>query len=340
MKHWLHGATVVACLLMLQGCASPPNPIAARTDAAVPGYRAVRDVPLPGDTSRWDYQVYDMASHRLFVAHLGASEVVVFDTRRQNVVATVRDVASVHGLGLAPDLHRLYASATGRNELAIIDSDSLRRVATVPAGEFPDGVAYVPGANRVFISDVSGSGDTVVDAATGRPGGSVDLGGDIGNSYYDPATDRVYVAVGSSNVLAAIDPHTLRVLGRLPVPGCSGAHGVQIVAADRRRAFVSCESSATLVAVDLESGRSSPPATLGDGPDVLSLDPGRNRLYVASESGVLTVFDVGGPSPRTVARGYAGPNAHSVAVDPESHIVYLPLTSVDGRPVLRELIQR
>jgi DNA-binding beta-propeller fold protein YncE len=331
---------MVACLLMLQGCAGPPNPVAASTAAAVPGYRVLRDVPLPGDTSRWDYQVYDPLTHRLFVAHLGASDVVVFDTRHQKLVATLRDVASVHGLGLAPDLHRLYASATGRNELAIIDTDSLRRVATVPAGDFPDGVAYVPGANRVFISDVGGSGDTIVDAATGHPLGSVDLGGDIGNSYYDPATDRVYVAGGSTNVLAAIDPHTLRVFSRFPVQGCSGAHGVQVVAADRRRAFVSCESSATLVAVDLESGLSSPSATLGHGPDVLSLDPGPNRLYVAAESGVLTVFDVGGPSFRTVARGYAGPNAHAVAVDPESHVVYLPLTNVDGRPVMRELIQR
>jgi YVTN family beta-propeller protein len=330
---------VVACVLMLQACSGPQDPVAPGSAAAVPGYRVLRDLPLPGDTSRWDYQVYDAAAHRLFVAHLGASEVVVFDTRRQSVVATVRDVASVHGLVLAPDLHRLYASATGRNELAIIDTDSLRVVTTVPAGSFPDGVAYVPGAGRVFISDESGSGDTVVDAATGRPSGSVELGGDIGNSYYDPAADRVDVAVGSSNVLAAVDPHTLRVVGRLPVAGCSGAHGVQVDVADRHRAFVSCESSATLVAVDLASGRSGRPTTLGQGPDVLALDPGRNRLYVAAESGVLTVLDVSGPSVRTVTRGYAGPNAHTVAVDPETHVVYLPLTDVGGHPVMRELVQ-
>ena len=38
----------------------------------MPGYRVVRDVRLPGDTSRWDYQVYDPGSHRLYIAHLGA----------------------------------------------------------------------------------------------------------------------------------------------------------------------------------------------------------------------------------------------------------------------------
>jgi DNA-binding beta-propeller fold protein YncE len=76
--------------------------------------------------------------------------------------------------------------------------------------------------------------------------------------------------------------------------------------------------------------------SVGDQPDVLALDPGLRRLYVASESGIASVFDVAG-SLRKVAEGNAGPDAHGVAVDPDTHLVYLPLTDVGGRPVLREL---
>ena len=327
------------CLLVAQACSAPASPIGRSDGASVSGYRVVRDVRLPGDTSRWDYQAYDAAAHRLYIAHLGAGEVVVFDTQRQNVVATIHDVAGVHGLGLAPDLHRLYASATGRNELAIIDTETFQRLTSVPAGDYPDGVTYAPGAGRVFVSDEGGTGDTVVEATSGRPVGTVELGGDIGNSQYDVATDRVYVAVGSDNVLAAVDPRSLRVVNRRRLGGCSGAHGVQVDAADRHRVFVSCEGNAKLVAVDLATGRSGPAIDVGDGPDVLALDPGRSRLYVAAESGSLTVVDVGGASPKVVARGSAGPNAHSVAVDPETHIAYFPLTDVGGHPVLRELAQ-
>ena len=68
----------------------------------------------------------------------------------------------------------------------------------------------------------------------------------------------------------------------------------------------------------------------------MALDPGLHRLYVASESGEVAVFDVSGAL-GSLARGNAGPNAHSVAVDPETHVVYLPLTDVGGHPVLREL---
>ena len=64
---------------------------------------------------------------------------------------------------------------------------------------------------------------------------------------------------------------------------------------------------------------------VGEGPDVLALDPVLHRLYVASESGTVTVFEIAG-TVRKLVEGNAGPDAHSVAVDPETHVAYLPLT--------------
>jgi hypothetical protein len=36
-----------------------------------------------------------------------------------------------------------------------------------------------------------------------------------------------------------------------------------------------------------------------------------------------------------LGRGFVGPNAHSVAVDPATHRVYFPLENLQGHPVLR-----
>ena len=41
-----------------------------------------------------------------------------------------------------------------------------------------------------------------------------------------------------------------------------------------------------------------------------------------------------------VGRGFVGPNAHTVAVDPATHRVYFPLADVGGRPVLRVMDAR
>jgi DNA-binding beta-propeller fold protein YncE len=325
---------IAACLLTL-ACAGPIG-TSGTGSAAVPGYRTVRDAPLPGDTSRWDYQAYDPGSHRLYIAHLGASQIVVFDTRAQRTVGTVDGIDQVHGLTLAPDLGRLYASATGRNQVAVIDTSRLTVVATTSTGSFPDGLAYVPGAGKVYVSNEQDSGDTVLDVRTNRSVRRVTVGGDIGNTQFDPATDRVYVASGSDNRLVAIDPSTDAVLSRSPLRGCDGAHGVYLDSPAQHRLFIACERNARVVAFDLDSRSVTTTMEVGDGPDVMALDPGLHRLYVASESGVVSVFDVGGVL-RGVASGNAGPDAHSVAVDPETHLVYLPLTDVGGHPVLREL---
>src|SRR6266849_5322128 len=205
----------VALVLFLSACGGP-KAASGTEKASVSGYRTVRDVRLPGDTSRWDYEVYDPASRRLYIAHLGASQIVVFDTAGQRVAGTIDGVADVHGLALAPDLGRLFDSATGQNRLVTIDLATLKVVGGAPTGSYPDGVAYAPEAGAVFVSNEHGSGDTIVDARTSKSLGDIELGRDIGNSKHDPASGVVYVAVGSTNELVAIDPTGRKVVGQAP----------------------------------------------------------------------------------------------------------------------------
>ena len=119
--------------------------------------------------------------------------------------------------------------------------------------------------------------------------------------------------------------------------GCAGAHGVQIEAATRYRVFVACEGNAALVVFNLVAKRVSQTFNVGDSPDVLAEDEANHRLYVASESGQLAVFDTTGDSVIKLSQGNAGPGAHSIAVDPVSHRIYLPLADIGGHPALREL---
>ncbi|MGI8548541.1 MAG: hypothetical protein ACR2M1_14650, partial [Gemmatimonadaceae bacterium] len=68
--------------------------------------------------------------------------------------------------------------------------------------------------------------------------------------------------------------------------------------------------------------------------DVLAFDPELKRLYVASESGTESVFEERGQELVSLGSVHAS-HAHSVAVDPRTHHVFLPLENVGGRPVLR-----
>jgi DNA-binding beta-propeller fold protein YncE len=303
--------------------ADPPLPL-----------RSVADVPLPGGSSRFDYQSLDPRRDRLFVAHLGAGDVVVFDVRRRRVAAVVPDVASAHGVLAVPALGRVFASATGTHEFVTIDERTNRVVARTPAGDYPDGVAYDPVDRRVFVSDESGGVETVVDSRSGRRIGSVSLGGEVGNVQFDPVSGRILVAVQGRNQLAVIDPRRERVTARYPLKDCESSHGLHLDP-PRRLAFVACEGNAALLVFDLRTGRVVARFSTGDGPDVLDFDPGLRRLYVAAESGVVAIFQERGRSLRKLAQGRLAEGAHSVAVDPRTHLLYFPLEDVDGRPVLR-----
>jgi hypothetical protein len=67
---------------------------------------------------------------------------------------------------------------------------------------------------------------------------------------------------------------------------------------------------------------------------VRALDPGLRLLYVSAESGHVTVFRETGKSVALEGKLFL-PHGHTVAVDPDTHLVYFPLEKLDGQPVLR-----
>ena len=57
-----------------------------------PPLRKVADIPLPGKAVRFDYQSLDTLNGRLYIAHMNADQLVVFDTRKRKVVANLDGV--------------------------------------------------------------------------------------------------------------------------------------------------------------------------------------------------------------------------------------------------------
>jgi DNA-binding beta-propeller fold protein YncE len=132
-------APVVATIVVAVGLVAAANPAAGRT---LPLER-VRDVGLSGRSSRFDYQSIDAPGRRLYVAHLGDSALEVIDLDALAVVATVPEIADVHGVLAVPEIGRVFASATRTNALVTVDASTNQVVARTPTGKFPDGVRMV-----------------------------------------------------------------------------------------------------------------------------------------------------------------------------------------------------
>jgi len=295
--------------------------------------RKLVDIPLPGKSVRFDYQSLDASHGRLYIAHMNADQLVVFDTKKREVVANLDGFPSVHGVWAVPELGRVYASATGEHKVAVVDMQNLKTIAKAGPVHYPDGIAYAPGPKRVFVSDEHGDADAVIDATTNTLLTTIPLGGGAGNTIYDSGSGHILVAVHEKNELVAIDPDTAKIVGRYPLPGIESPHGVALDP-NARLAFVAGEENHKLALVDLNNMQVLATYPVGKDPDVLAFDPGLKQLYVSAESGNVTVFREKG---KTLVRegSIFMPHAHTVSVDPETHLVYFPLQNVDGHPLLR-----
>jgi DNA-binding beta-propeller fold protein YncE len=294
--------------------------------------KEVARVPLSGPPARFDYTSFDPSTRWLWISHMDANELLAFDTRTRKLVRTV-SAPGVHGVIAVPSLGRVYASATNAHQVFTIDSRSGRILARAPAGSYPDGLAYDPAQHDVFVSDESGGVETVINAS-GKRIATIRLGGQAGNVQYDARTGHVLADIQTRDQIAMIDARTNRISKRIAVPHCINDHSLY-VDAPHRLAFLTCEGNATLLTLDLRTMTFTSHATVGGTPDVLAYDPGQRRLYVAAESGTVAVFAETAHAARRLGMAFLAPEAHTVAVDPATHLVYFPLEKGStGQPQL------
>lgn len=142
----------VASTLCVSSCvagARQPKPLGN-------GLTKVADIPLPGPAVRFDYQSLDAEHGRLYIAHMNADQLVVFDTQTRQVVASLDGFRRVHGVIAVPQIDRVFASATGEHKVAAVDMKTLKTIAMTGPVDYPDGLAYSPATHRVFVSDEHG----------------------------------------------------------------------------------------------------------------------------------------------------------------------------------------
>jgi DNA-binding beta-propeller fold protein YncE len=336
LRRWRWAVTAITVLVAVVTTAEVGTSCGRASAPTAPPLHQVRQTPLPGDSSRFDYASLDAGRGLLFIAHLGASQVIEVDVHAPRVVRTINNISQVHGVLVVPERRRVYATATGTNQMVALDEDTGAELGRASTGNYPDGLAYDPQHATVWITNESGGSETIIDAGTYQVRGTVELGGEAGNVAYDSGSRLMLADVQSRNSLAVIDPATLTIVRQVPLPGCQHDHGLALDPADRL-AFVACDANATLLTVDLDTWQVTGSNMVGADPDVLAYNSVAHRLYVAAESGDVTTLDNHNRRLTVVAREHVGDDAHVVAVDPTTGHSYYPLpTGPSGGPTLLE----
>jgi DNA-binding beta-propeller fold protein YncE len=345
--------SVAALLVLVCACHDPPasrSSTVASVAPVAPGVPVdpavaqgaslpltlVADVDLPGKAVRFDYQDLDAAKQHLVIAHMNDASVVVVNLDG-SLVKVIPNIPTPRGVAVADEVGRIFITSSP-DRLVILDNDTLAELGRVQTGRAPDGVGWDPMHRVVGVSDqVDGALSLITESGSGART-QVVLGSETGNVVFDPGRAVFWITVvvdAPPDQLVGVDPSAARVTEKIPLPGCQGAHGLRIHP-DGKSAFIACEDNDQLARVELEGEHRVSLAPTGAGPDVMSIDAKLGWLYVAAESGDLTVFDLTRPGVNLLGRDRPGSKAHSVAVDPVTHRTFYPLVKgPQGNPVLR-----
>jgi DNA-binding beta-propeller fold protein YncE len=131
----------------------------------------------------------------------------------------------------------------------------------------------------------------------------------------------VLVAVQGRDDPAGINPARRAVTRRVPLPGCEHDYGLSLA----------------VEPVDLNTWHVVGTDAAGETPDVLAYDQNAHGLYVAAESGTVTVMDLRDRRLTVTGSSHLADDAHVVAVDPDTHHSYYPVPAeANRRPALLE----
>ena len=297
----------------------------------------VGDVPLPGGATRLDYQEIDPGKGLLVVAHMNDDAVDILDLADGKLRARLEHIPTPRGVAIADDAGLIFVTSTPKH-LVLIDNGTLKEVARVETGTAPDGDAWDPDDQIVGVSDQHDGAISLIAKAGRGARTQVKLGSETGNVIYDHARKQFWITVVKDDPpdqLVEIDPAKAAVTTSIALPGCRGAHGLRLHP-DGKSAFIACEDNDTLARVALDGAHEVATGATGKDPDVLGVDGGQGWLYVAAESGDVTIFDLAKPGVALVGHVHPGAHAHTVVADPATHRVFFPLLKgAHGKPVLR-----
>jgi len=252
--------------------------------AAPAGYQVSKKIALPG-TGGWDYLTVDEAARRVYVSH--ATQVVVLDADRLEVLGTIPGLAGVHGIALASEFGRGFITSGQTDSVAVFDLNTLKKIEDVKVGKKPDAIVYDPASKKVFAMNGDGESSTAITAADNKVVGTVALGGGPEFTVAD-GHGNIFVNLEDKSELLRIDTETLQVKNRWKVAPCEAPSSMAFDATNSRL-FLGCRSKVMAV-VDSGTGKVVASFPIGDKADASVFDRVGKIVFTSTGDGHIYGF--------------------------------------------------
>jgi len=235
---------------------------------------------------------------------------------------------AAHGVVIDPVSGLAYVTRSEANTVDIFDPSAMRLVTRIPVADDPDGIFYVSATRTIYVANGDAKTATLIDPATRTVSATIALGGKPESGLFDARTNLFYQNLEDTSSIAAVDLSKRVVAMRWPLQDCVHPTGMAIDE-QSRQLFIGCSGNSRLAVFDLEKHRVVTSVPVGGGPDSVAYDAGLHRIYVTGRAGDLCVVERDSKGAfatvDTIALHFG---AHTLAVDPVSHWLYVGYASL------------
>jgi YVTN family beta-propeller protein len=302
-------------------------------------------VPLPSAALLSVLDYLTVNDRQLFVTNESTGDVYRVHIRK-DALPTATDVSrlpgepAAHGVVIEPSSHLAFVSRSDANSVDIFDPATMAAVKRIPVADDPDAIFYDEFNRLVYVASGDSHLATLIDPMTRLTLATIPLGGKPEFATLDASTKLLYQNLQDADSVVGIDIAKRAVVQRWPLQGCKAPTGMAFDDI-HRRLFIGCGANAVLAVFDLSERRVVATIPIGKAPDSVAFDPGLHRIYTTGKSGVLVVIQQDEPSKYkildTVHLHYG---AHTLTVDPETHVLYVGYAGLVVNPRVAVFIPR
>jgi DNA-binding beta-propeller fold protein YncE len=290
-------------------------------------------IALPRAPGFFDYMQVDDQYRRLLVAHSDSRTLDIIDLKSDTLARQV-EVGEGHGIAVDVKDGRYYVGTSRPQFIVDVQRKYMVKQNQVPMAGPIDAIALDTKSDMLY-ADRADNGQIVVMDARRQIVASITVGGSLEYIVYDPVSDRIYQNVTSTGRVAVIDPNTNSIVASWAAAPAGQLRGLAVDGTTHR--IFSAGGNGKLVVIDTTTGAVVDAVDIAPGVDQIAFDASTKRLYCASGTGELSVVaetDTGAESlgDVTVPR-----HAHTVAVDPTTHNVWISYGAPDNDYVMKLL---
>jgi DNA-binding beta-propeller fold protein YncE len=282
---------------------------------------------LEGTHGKFDFLSIDAAKRRLLAAHTGNNSLDVIDLDAGKLVKSISTGAAQAAVADAKG-EKYFVAVSKPPQAVVVDAEKGEVVSKTALSGPADLLALNPRTGLLYVDHDDGKDVWEIDPASGKILKTVALPGDSPEDLgFDAAHERLFQCMKNGSVVAVIELASGKVVESWPTAPAAAPHGMAVITEEHALAIAG--GNGKLVLLSDKDGHVISSTDIPPRVDQIAYDKTSHRIYCASGTGKIAVVRLTDGTLSTLGEVASSEGCHSIAVDPQTHRVWIAYAKGD-----------